>query len=193
MSNKFYLILIAMVALGLGIFYLIQIGFYPVAVVNYRFLGAKDWNEAVVSAHHYPTKTEEAYASESFGGGEKNLLLKELRRATLDKLIVNALISKELEKRVGGELGGLVQNKIRDTRVNTPDFEKAVAELYGLTFEQFKNLVLIPQAEEEILTDRVKAEQQTDFSEWLTVERRAASVIILAPDLRWDGERVVSK
>jgi len=189
-KRGFYAALVLMVIIGLTIFYIIQIGYYPVAVVNSNFVSAKSFSNAASSAHHYYTKAIQSIEDES--EEVKFKVNNEIRRATLDKMIENVLIKKELSKRLGSDLAQLVARKTDIPQLKEPNFDDAVFNLYGLSILEFKKLVLVPQAREELLFDSIR-EDKDDFSKWIKEARENASVIILAPEFSWDGEKIIFK
>ena len=190
-SKSFFIVFLVMVFLGLGLFYFIRFGFYPVAFVNTAIVSARHLDQAVDSVRHYYSQAAETYSPAGTIEATPGVV-REIRRATLDKLIENVLIYQELKTRVGSDFEDIVENKIMSLKLNTPNFEKAIATLYGLDLERFKKVVLKPQAQEEILEGRLTLEN-TDFKKWLEDKRRGASIIILATDLYWDGGKVAVK
>lgn len=187
MKKKFFIIFGSMVGLGLIGYYFIHSGFYPVAFVNSSLVSARNFDEASASVMRYYSQTLKIEGNERLKQARQ-----EIRRATLDKLIENELIYNALDGKVGSNLSGLVENKIKNLKIESSNLKEAVSDLYGLSLERFKELVLEPEAWEELLTDELRS-NKSDFNEWLKKERGEASIIILAPDLKWDGEKVTLK
>lgn len=177
--------------LGLGAAYLIRLGFYPVAVVNSTLVSARTFQESVASANHY---FEQVLKTKPEGSDKikPRELTREIRRATLDKMIENVLVYEALTEDAGNDLPAMVEARIDSLNIKTADFEKAVGTLYGLTRERFRTLVLVPQARQEILASRVSGEAE-DLSDWLKARRKKAVVYILARDLYWNGTEVLIK
>lgn len=88
----------SMMGAGLLIFYCIQAGFYPVAIVGGRFIAERGLNEASASVFQYYTKMIETYSDTDPKLREQQISLPEVRRATLDKMIENVLIENELSR-----------------------------------------------------------------------------------------------
>ncbi len=177
-----------MIAAGLTFFYFVQAGFYPIAVVNSRIIGARSYEEVLASAYHYYDQLlkAEVPARELVQMPEA---LVEIRRATLDKLVEDVLVYKELKSRLGKETESIVRNKVSSLNLNSPDFRQGVATLYDLTLEEFKETVLVPQARREILEGRLFTEK-ANLGEWLTRARQEAKVVIFAPNLEWKDGKV---
>ena len=194
MNQKVMLFLfLGMVAVGLSGYYAVRLGLYPVAVINARFIGARSFAQAADIVGKYYGQLLSQASQNTPSIFSPNLPPAELRRATLDKMVENVLIYNELRNRAGNDLDRLVEGKLEPLKASNPDFEKAVSTLYGLSAGQFTRDVLIPAAHEEILRGYLDGEKKTGYDEWLVSARTGASVIILAPDLRWDGRQVVNK
>ena len=189
----FPLLLFVMVGSGLGIFYSIQHGWYPVLIVNRSFISARSFEDAVNSVFHYYAQLKETYNLE-----EQNLddpaSMREIRRATLDKFIENKIVFLELASTNNADVRVKIESEIASLKLANPEFETAVSVLYGLDVEKFKTLILEPQARQEVLEEAyLKNSKKISFSEWLIKQREAASVFILARGFYWDGKQVVSK
>lgn len=183
----FYLMFLAIVFFGLGSYYFIHFGHYPVAIVNSRLITAKALNEEYIVAYRY-------YAGAALLAGKREEIdnpdfKKEIRRATLNNLVEKALISKELEKRIGKDLGGIIENKISASINDRSNLEEAAENLYGLSLADFQEMVLAPQAEREILEGRLFLEKK-DLSAWLFEAASNAKVFILTPEFYWDSNKV---
>lgn len=183
----FYLTFLTIVFFGLGSYYFIHFGYYPVAIVNSKLITAKALNEEYVVAYRY-------YAGAALLAGKveeigKPEFKKELRRATLNDLIEKVFISGELQKRIGEDLGGIVQNKISASVSDTDNLEEAAQSLYGLSLADFQEMVLVPQAKREILEGRLFLEKK-ELGGWLVEAASNAKVFILTPEFYWDINKV---
>mgnify|MGYP001578494969 CR=1 FL=1 len=179
--------------LAMGVYYLIQRGYYPAATVGSRIISARMLDEAAQSVVRYYEQAVKTYGSTDPALKEladKEISVREARRATLDKLIENELIARAAESAVGNELARLVETKVSAAKLNDPQFQQAVVALYGLNTERFREFVLEPQAREEILQSVKFSASVEEFKKWLTTARKSAKVIVLVPDLNWDGEKV---
>lgn len=181
---KIKILFLSIIFLGLLSYYLIHSGNYPLAVVNGSFIFAKDFNLQYNSAVVYYQNFLRARPEEQTKIRDAKDFLQKLRRATLDKLVENVLIYKELKIQVGGQLAELVGRKI-------PDFKDSVAAFYGLDREQFKSFVLEPEARREVLGGRLFL-NKISLDEWLVKARQSARVIILSAEMKWNGQQVAN-
>ncbi len=180
---KYKIIFLAIVFLGLGSYYFVRSGLYPVAIVNSTFIWSKSYREHYNAALIYYQNLFANYSKEEMEKVNIPDFLQELRRATLDKLIENVLIYGELENKVGKDLSSLVERKL-------PAFEDPASSVYGLSPAQFKEMVLVPQAQREILEGRLFLNKQT-MDDWLLQARSSAKVFILSSSFTWNGSEVV--
>ena len=184
------LILFLMVVFtGVASYYVVHLGHYPVAIVNGTMITAKALNEEYAVAFQYYARTL---------SGQKEInpnsrdVQKELRRATLNDLVQKALISAELKTRVGDDLDSVVESKISTETKDSQALAEAAKILYGLDFVHFKQMVLVPQAEKELLQGRLFLENKK-FADWLGEAEKSAKVTILTPEFSWATNKVVAK
>jgi len=177
--------------LGLSAAYLIRLGFYPIAVVDGQMISARIFEEAAGSARHYFNQVANTYLK-SEDRDRIPEIGEEIRRATLDKLIENILVYKALADASDIDVNTVVEDRLNSLKTQTPDFEKAVSALYGLTALRFQDLFLVPQARQEILEERVKNEA-ADWSDWIKAVRKKSKVYVLARGLYWNGAEVLIK
>lgn len=186
-KKKKYLLFILMVLVVIG--WLIFSGTYPVAFVGFKPIFAEDFNKNYSASMVYYEKALKTYAKNS-QMLEADEIKKEIKRAVLDNLIENALIKKELKKEVGqNELNRLIDKKIKEIS-ESQTFQKAAGTLYGFSFEEFKEKVLIPQAKREILESRIFLSGE-NFKEKLKEIKSKAKVMIFLPEFEWDGGKVI--
>ena len=158
--------------------------------MNSSRVSNREFKESLASVGHYYNRLLETLSKEELKKlPPQKETIKELRRSTLEKMIDDALVFAEVKTETGGELDVLVKSKIDALKISNKDFEEAVNSLYGLRPEKFKELVLIPEARRELLEGRLKT-AKSDLQTWLSDSRKSARVVIVAPDLRWDGEKV---
>lgn len=179
---KLRIIFLSIIFFSLGFYYFIHAGFYPVAVVNSRLISAKIFEKEYQAALIYYKNALKIYAGQDLNQATMRDFIIEIRRSTLDNLIVNTLIYGELKRRVGGDLPIILERKM-------PSFKESAAALYGLTGDEFKELVLIPQAYREILDGRLTLEG-ADFNEWLAKAKQSAKVRLLLSQFEWNGSNI---
>ncbi|MEK7612375.1 MAG: hypothetical protein AAB407_03475 [Patescibacteria group bacterium] len=179
---------LAMVVCGIGVHIAIQKGWYPVAIVNGKLVGASRFEQTSTSIFHYYTQ-----AGQFFGASEEDVNKvnrHEVRRVTLDKLVENELLLNKFQEIKKADFDERVMDRIATLEQENPDLENAVQELYGVPLNQFKTFVLIPQAREEIVAGEA-FETQDAYLAWLAETRKNAKIYILDPVLTWNGEQIV--
>ena len=178
---------------GLAAYFFVSSGLYPVAVVNFNFITAIDMQKDYAAALKYFENAAMTYGSNV---DEKTILesdnsKKEVKRATLEKLINDFLIYSEAKKKFGNDLDAITDKVIREN-VDLSKLEKPVEQLYGMKLEDFKARILASEARKEILEGRMFTEKQ-NFNDWLKAEKDKASVFILVSGFDWNGEGVIIK
>ncbi|MEK7593411.1 MAG: SurA N-terminal domain-containing protein [Patescibacteria group bacterium] len=185
---SFIVVLIALAGIAIAGAYLILSQSYPVALVDWKPIFAKDFNADYQAALIYYKNALEVYAKDSaiLNADETKT---EIKRAILDNLIENNLIEKKLRQEIGNDkFNEAVANKIEEA-VKKGDIQKATETLYGFSLNEFKERVLAPQAKKEILKSLFK----NDFEEKLKEIKKTAKIIMLLPDFEWNGEGVIIK
>lgn len=178
--------------IGLSGYRIAKDGFYPVIFVNFNAISESVIEKNTNLAYSYFHNLSALYGSDSSKLDLPESYL-ELRRAVLDSAVSDELILLELRKLVSLEEIEIVANrKIDATLKENKIVVEGVQNLYGLTLENFRNDVLMPQAYREILEGRMRLNGQ-DFDSWLAEARKKSKVIVLLPDFEWNGEKVVLK
>ena len=165
---------------------------YPVALVNWQLISFQTFKKDSAAAIYYYQKALETYSKNDIAVINSSEVKQEIERAVFDKLIENVLIHQELRKRLkNNELERMVENKIEET-IKGKNIEKEVKILYDLSLDEFKERLLKPQAEQEILASRLLLENK-NFDEWLKEVKSKAKVIILLPNFKWKDGQVMIK
>ena len=179
-----------------GIGYLIIARSYPITFVNWQPISLWSFKKDSATAIYYYQKALETYNKNQAGIIESSDVRQEIERAVLDKLIENALIHQELRKRLkSNELEKMVENKVEEI-VKGKDIKEEVKTLYALSLNEFKERILKPQAEQEILAGRLLLENSlpaAGLDEWLKEAKPKAKVIILLPNFEWKDGQVIIK
>jgi len=167
-------------------------GYWPVARVGLAPITYGMFRENFTMADHF-------YRSNIKITGESDVIMdtkevqRDLQRATMDALIEGILIDEELEKRYSEtDLEQLIKNKTEGIDLQSKEMGKATGLMYGLTPGQFKELVLLPKAKQEILEGNITL-QNGVFNDWLTEQKTAANVSVFVPALYWDGKGVQAR
>ncbi len=184
--NKYFIIFLLILFLGLGSYYLVHFGYYPVAFVNAKMITARSLNNDFVAAYQYYGNVLVARGADVKSEGFK----RELNRQLLNRAIDNILVNKGLEIIVGKDLAQIMENKLSAPNLSSAELAESVKNLYGLSLPEFRELVLVPQAEREVLEGRLTL-QKKELTAWLNEARGLARVWILLPNLSWNGKEVV--
>ena len=190
--TKNLILFLAIIFVGIVSYYFIHFGHYPVAIVNGKFITAKALNEEYLVAFQYYVRTLANLGQENDDYVDPNspVVHKELRRAAMHDLIDKALVTEELKKRIGKDVDSAVDNRISAVNADNKEVAEAAKLLYGLDIESFKSMVLVPQAEKELLEGSLYLEQKK-FVDWLKQAETDARVTILTPEFAWDTNKVV--
>jgi len=180
-----------LIAGGAGVYLFVNSGWYPAAAVNGTLVSAGLFEKELAAAFRYYSRVLSTYTDQSEVTPEELRKLREdLRAATLDNLVENILIEDKLEEIIGEELPDIVKKKLASVSLDSEKIPDAVTALYGLTLEEFKTLVLTPQAKREILEGRLVAQKQ-EYASVVQELRSKASVKIFLQGLFWNGQSVV--
>jgi hypothetical protein len=165
-------------------------GFYPAAIIDGSIITRRTWRKLEDASKRF-ANVERARRGErvlNFAAAENSALLIEGRRTTLNGLIEGLLVAEE-GRRLLTDFDAQSEQKMREALGRAPNFKKAVESLYGISYEDFKELVLLPQAREEALAEIFEA-RDINFGEWLRGRKRQAKVRLYFTGFRWDGDRV---
>ena len=181
--KKFAITFLSLISAGLVIYFIANQGWYPIAIVNGKFITERDLRKEYSAAARY-------YAEAFNLGQETKLLKKEIRRAILDKLIENVLIYDELKEKLGGDMASAVSSKLQNLNMDETQVGEATTVLYGLTFQEFKDIILIPQATREIL-EVYLLEEKKDIGDWLAEARAGASITLWIKEFSWKNNQLI--
>ena len=177
---------------GVAAYITLHNGRYPISIVNSHIITASTVEKNFGASLTYLQNAALVYRSNP-ALLETAEARGEIKRATLDKLISDALILSELKKRVpGAEIDAIADTKINQFLSDNSDIEKAAQTLYGLSLAEFRSRVLLPQAYQEILEGRMFLAKE-DFAAWLSETKQSARVFVFISDLEWTGEQISIK
>ena len=184
---KYHIGFVVLIAAGLFMLFVVTLGYYPIIFVNNHIISQHEFMLEYGAASRYYKTAMKTYEP----------LLKNASSPTpadIEVSVANLLIDKNLihdgaAKEVGSDLKSVVENKLSAYEGDT-QLASAAENIYGFTPDEFKNEILIPQAEEEVLSGRLFSKGES-FEDWLVDARKSAHVIILSHSLSWDGEQVI--
>ncbi|MFH0890446.1 MAG: SurA N-terminal domain-containing protein [Candidatus Liptonbacteria bacterium] len=187
-EHKLKVILVAVVLaiiLGIG---LVSLNRYPIATVNGSSISASRFWRNYQGAVRYYENAKKTLPTEQVPTSTPSSL--EIQAEVLNQLVEAELVSQGAEREVGRDLDFLVQNKISHYE-NNQSLAQAASTLYGMTYQEFRDEVMIPQAEKEILVGRFYMSGD-NFDDWFAELKKSASVSIFSKGFRWDGNRVIA-
>lgn len=188
--HHFYIGLIVTVLSGAGIFYVLNGGYYPVAVVNGSVISANEFERVATAALHFYVKSSEAAKRRTLTPEEVDALYAEIRRGTLDKLIGERLVDAELMARLGERAAVLAEEKV--DMASSDELRAAVPALYGIVYADFRDMLLVPEAKVEVLKESLGVDS-IDAQTWFSSARDNARVMIGLPKLVWQNGGVEIK
>lgn len=166
-----------------------KLDYYPVLTVNNQIITERKINlNAKAGLTYYKNYLE--FLSQNLileTTTSKIFSPEEIRVIILNQLIEQALIHQEIKKRLGKNLNNLIEEKI--SNYLKPQLEEAAKMIYNLNKDDFKNEILIPQAERDLLVSHLFLENK-NINEWLKESKRNASIKIFNPKFRWTGEKI---
>lgn len=178
------------ILLAVIVFACMATGIYPVAFVNGSPILARAWKEAEAAAIQFmqATMVSSGKAPIDFSHPENARLLLQARKDALLALIENKLVTKEGDE-VIEDFDMRAQERVDSAVRGSVNLKQGAELLYGLDFNKFRDLVLLPQARRDLLRETFEKKKQ-DFSRWFSALKANARVRLLFTPFLWDGERV---
>ena len=188
MNKIWFLSILSGIIVVFGAYFILN-GFYPIVLVDFKIINARNFNKDYSGALVYYKNALDVYARDSalINADEvKN----ELKRAVLDNLVENILIDKELKSELSfSNIDELADKKIEEATRGKSTKEEAKT-LYGFSYEEFKDRVLIPQAKKEIFENRLFLKGE-NFEEKIIEAKSKAKVMIFLSGFEWNGKEVI--
>ncbi len=163
---------------------------YPVVFVNLQPISAVNFNKNYIASLAYYKNALETYNNKYAKALEADEIKNEIKRALLESMIEDILIEKELKKEIKeSDLKNLIAKRTEEV-IKNQNIGAAAEKLYGFSFNDFKNRVLIPRAKKEILESRIFL-SGGNFEERIKEMKLKAQVMIFLPGFEWDGKGVI--
>lgn len=165
-------------------------GIYPVALVNGSPILARTWKQAEAAAIQFmqAAMVGSGKAPIDFAQPENARLLLQARKDALLALIENKLVAKGGDE-VIEDFDTRAQERVDSVVRESVNLKQGAELLYGLDFNKFRDLVLLPQARRDLLRE-IFEKKKEDFSRWFSTLKTNARVRLLFTPFSWDGERV---
>lgn len=164
-------------------------GFYPVALVGSSPIMYSTWRKSAEAARRF-TIAEVASRNQTIDLSklENTELVQEIGKGSLTFLIEDSILRQSGEKLIV-EFERLSLNKMQEAIGVGGDLKTAAKTVYNLSFEDFKTLVLLPQARRDAAKELLQ-ESQRDFDEWFAGEKKKIKVRLFLVPFSWNGEAV---
>jgi|SRR3989344_583666 len=164
-------------------------GFYPVAFVNSSPIMYSTWRKSFEAARRF-TLAEAASRNQTidFSKQENAELVLEVEKGSLTFLMEDSILRQSGERLIE-DFERLSLNRMQEAVAIGGDLKTAARTIYGLSFADFKILVLLPQARRDAAKELLQ-ESQRDFAEWFAGEKKKAKVKLLFVPFTWNGEAV---
>ena len=168
---------------------LITLGFYPVAIVDGSIVSARKFSKHYQADSLYYSHFLETY--KALVTKDAQVAPAELQASVLEQLIEDALVHKAIRKELGDDFQYLLDSKVNKFS-NDQQLQRATLTLYGLDVGDFKDEILVPQAEREMLSAKLFLKGKK-LDDWLLQAKRDANVRVLSSQFHWVGDKVEVK
>lgn len=165
--------------------FIVVLKYYPIVIVNNHLISARSFYKNYNAAIFYYNRQV------SNNSSTIRLSSADIEATVLTGLVESGLIDDEVKNETGNDFDYLVRNKIARYQSDV-ELQKAAVVLYGVNFDDFKNEILIPQAERDILAGRLFLKGK-NMNDWLKDAKKSAHVIIFSRSFKWDGEKIIQK
>lgn len=164
---------------------------YPVAIVDGSPVWMRTWEQMIDAVEKF-TNAERQIRRESpldFSLPENARTLSEIRRNTLTYIIEDKIISEEGSNYIDG-FGSFTGEEVQKImRASTRDPEEIARDVYGMTIDEYKALILAPEARRSAISGALESRGRT-LDEWLYEMKIKKSVRIYFTEYRWNGKAV---
>ena len=169
---KYFSALVALIVVGWGSYTFINKDLYPVALVNWRPVTAREWSRVFTPTIAYYQTLKKPEVSDQ-------VFKEEMRRAVLDKLIEQRLIYQRINQ-------ADIETQISTLLAQNQNLKAGSEKLYNMSWANFQELVLRPQVALELMGKQL-ADNNQKIEDWLKQQKTAATVFVFARGFSWNG------
>ncbi|RME60928.1 hypothetical protein D6779_01210 [Candidatus Parcubacteria bacterium] len=188
LQRSHYAVFFSIVLGAFLLFIAFSSGYYPVALVDFSFIWAKDISYPYYAAVVYRSLSVSENNSQEYPLFTPSSPL-ELRVVNLNELINQKLIAAANRALLpADELRTRLDEVAHRAEQNNRAFALA-QNFFNMTQQEFRTYVLDPRAEREVLRAEL-AKRGITFDDWLRAEKQHHRIWIFSSRLYWDGERV---
>ncbi|KKW18577.1 MAG: hypothetical protein A2131_01055 [Candidatus Sungbacteria bacterium GWC2_49_10] len=164
---------------------------YPVAVVDGSPVWMRTWERMIDAAEKF-TNADRALGGESpldFSLPENARIQSDIRRNTLTYIIEDKIISEEGSNFIDG-FGSFTSEEVQKImRASVRDPKEIARDVYGVSLDEYKALILAPQARRNALAGALQSRGRT-LDDWLYEMKIKKSVKLYFTSYRWNGKTV---
>ena len=168
----------------LSVLVLAGLGYFPVARAAGSWILYRDLSRAIAIFN----------ATQKISGAPQVSADVDIRRAVFEELITRSVIKSSLADFGSKETNDEVKSNIQETlaKIDRSQLDQAVNNIYGLSFSEFEDRVILPQVEEIVLEKRVRLSGR-DYDPWLGDKLKQAGVKIYFLPYVWRDSRLENK
>lgn len=171
---RYYIVFTLLLIAILSFVYIFRSGWHPVAIVNSHIIWGWEVEREQQAAQRYYSALKAQTAKDQ-----------DFKLLALANAIERQIISSGAERLLGKNKSRLVSQKI-ERYLKDKDLKSAANTLFNLSFNEFTDAVLVPQAEKELIAEKLVQENR-DFTSWLTQQKRQARVYLFTNEFTWTG------
>lgn len=157
-------------------------GFYPVVFVGYHPILAFEFDENVKAAKQF-YQTQGLVRPDlkiDWANDDGKRILKEIKNKVIltmiENKIIDSVLNEEKFRGVFEDADKKVAAVLAEQEIS-PDFTEGIKLLYGWDLKNFKERILIPQARQELIKEKLKSEN-INFDNWFLEKKRNSGMII---------------
>jgi hypothetical protein len=189
MKRIFFVTVILLLALaGAAVLAAVK-GYYPVAIVEGRWITAAEWirfQEGILRSIASQTEVAGEPALD-FASREGRAVIEEVRKKSLILLIEDAIVEQK-GAALWNDLARRAKGKAQESLAGRAAIARAVETAYGYTMEEFTRFIVAPQSRRDAITEHLK-ETGREFESWLESAKSEAHVRLLFVPFEWDEAR----
>ncbi len=186
---KISLALAVIIILGSAV--IISGKFYPVAWVSGDLITYRTWEKATEAAEKFTNSQAQSVAGGraiDFTDPANAHLIAEVKRGALNFLIEDIILQHQGKKLIAG-FENLSKDRASQALAQGQNLEEAVKIIYGLDWQDFNRLVLLPQARRDT-AEELLVERGENFVTWFNQAKKKEKVYLIFVPFSWDGEAV---
>lgn len=163
--------------------------FYPVATVGFTPVFARTWQKSQTAAENFLNAQNQAEGGRNiinFSAPENRELRISVKKSALAFLIGDMILAKEGRK-LTKDFAGLSEKKAATAFAGNVNIAQGAKLVYGLDEADFKKLILLPQARQDVARSFLETAGK-DFNSWFAESKAKSKVKLWFVPFVWDGQ-----